>query len=212
MTELLDTDLDVSWINEQQRIQNIQNNYCRENVDEINVYSLYINKDSFIEKITCKKQPVVNNLISRDSVLGIIQTNKTSASKKYKLCDVLVYHVDLEPQHIQSFSKTIDLNTSSQSFFKVLPIVDEISIPPSIFIFHNLNSIFFMYKEADNGSSNTHSHTMKSILKPASTTSEVKHKHTKKVRISNENEQRLFIERRPHKPKKTRKNIPSVSR
>ena len=69
-----------------------------------------------------------------------------------------------------------------------------------------------MYKEADNGSSNTHSHTMKSILKPASITSEVKHKHTKKVRISNENEQRLFIERRPHKPKKTRKNIPSVSR
>ena len=90
-----DSYLDISWINEQQRIQNIQNNYCRENVEEINVYSLYINKDSYIDKITCKKQPVINNCISRDSVLGIIQTNKTSASKKYKLSDVLVYHVDL---------------------------------------------------------------------------------------------------------------------
>lgn len=207
-----DSDLDISWINEQQRIQNIQNNYCRENVEEINVYSLYINKDSYIDKITCKKQPVINNCISRDSVLGIIQTNKTSPSKKYKLSDVLVYHVDLEPQHIQSFSKTIDILTSSKSFFKVLPIVDEISIPPSIFIFHSLNSVFFMYKEADNVT-NTHSHTIKSILKPiSSTTGEVKHKHTKKVRISNENEQLIYIERRQHKPKKTRKNILSVSR
>lgn len=211
MDERSDSVLDISWINEQQRIQNIQTNYCRENVDEINVYSLYINKDSYIEKITCKKQPIVNNLISRDSVLGIIQTNKTSASKKYKLSDVLVYHVDLEPQHIQSFSKTTDLNTFSQSFFKVLPIVDEISIPPSIFIFHNLNSVFFMYKEIDNDA-NTHSRTMKSILKPVSNSNEVKHKHTKKVRISNDNDQFLYIERRQHKPKKTRKNILSVSR
>ena len=211
MNDLPDSDLDISWINEQHRIQNIQNNYCKETVDEIIVYSLYINKDSYIEKITCKKQPVVNNLISRDSVLGIIQKNKVSSSKKYKLLDVLVYHVDLEPQHIQSFSKIVDLNDHSKSFFKVLPIVDEISIPPSIFIFHSLNSVFFMYKEVENNT-NTHSHTIKSILKKSSTTNNVKHKHTKKVRISNENIEHPFIEHRPHKPKKTRKNILSVSK
>lgn len=211
MNELSDSDLDISWINEQQRIQNIQNNYCRESVDEINIYSLFVNKDSYIEKITCKKHPVINHLISRDSVLGIIQKNKISPSKKYKLCDILVYHVNLEPQHIQSFSKTDDLSTYSKSFLKVLPIADEISIPPSIFIFHSLNSVFFMYKEQDCGS-NTHSHTIKSILKPAvSNTNEVKHKHTKKVRISNENEQHI-IEHSQHKPKKTRKNIISVSK
>jgi hypothetical protein len=146
-----------------------------------------------------------------DSVLGIIQKNKVSSSKKYKLLDVLVYHVDLEPQHIQSFSKVSDLNDHSRSFFKVLPIVDEISIPPSIFIFHSLNSVFFMYKEVEN-TPNKHSHTIKSILKPTSVTNEVKHTHTKKVRISNQTEEHPFIEHRHRKPKKTRKNILSVSK
>lgn len=51
------SDLDVSWINEQQRIQNIETNYCREPVTDIQVYSLYINKHLYIDKITRKKTP-----------------------------------------------------------------------------------------------------------------------------------------------------------
>jgi len=200
--------LDVSWINDQQRIQNIQSNYCREPVDNINVYSLYINKNSFIDKITCKKQVVTKGVIGRDIVLGIIQNNKTNASKKYKLVDVVLYHVDLEPEHLQTYSQIDDIQTSSRNFFQVLPIVDEIVVPKSIFIFHSLNSLFFMYKEAD---TSPHNHTIKSILKPTSKPNDAKKKHTKKVRISLHNREHDYIEQPRRRPRKTRKNVLSVS-
>jgi len=202
--------LDVSWIAEQQRIQNIETNYCREPVTDIQIYCLYINKNSYIDKIARKKQNIVDNVLTRDAVLGIIQNNKRMASKKYKLMDVLLYHVDLEPQHIQTYSQTNDIPASSKSFFKVLPIVDEIHIPPSIFIFHSLSSVFFMYKEVDTGS---HNHTIKSILKPSSSsvTAETKSSHTKKVRISMDVQHSEFVPR-SHKPKKTRKIVPSLSK
>jgi hypothetical protein len=208
--------LDVSWIAEQQRIQNIETNYCREPVTDIQIYSLYINKNSYIDKITRKKHDIVDNVLTRDVVLGIIQNNKRMDSKKYKLMDVLVYHVDMEPQHIQTYSQTNDIPASSKSFFKVLPIVDEIHIPHSIFIFHSLSSVFFMYKEVDTGS---HNHTIKSILKPSSSSSssssvnaESKSSHTRKVRISMDVQHSDFVPHRSHKPKKTRKLFPSFSK
>lgn len=205
--------LDVSWIAEQQRIQNIETNYCREPVTDIQIYSLYINKNSYIDKIARKKHNITDNVLTRDAVLGIIQNNKRMDSKKYKLMDVLLYHVDLEPQHIQTYSQTNDIPASSKSFFKVLPIVDEIHIPHSIFIFHSLSSVFFMYKEVDTGS---HNHTIKSILKPSSSSSsscvpvDPKPSQTKKVRISMDVQHSDFVPHRSHKPKKTRKNVPSV--
>jgi hypothetical protein len=54
MNDLPDSDLDISWINEQHRIQNIQNNYCKETVDEIIVYSLYIIKTLILKKLLAK--------------------------------------------------------------------------------------------------------------------------------------------------------------
>ena len=204
------SDLDVSWINEQQRIQTIENNYCREPVTDIQVYSLYINKLSDIDKITRKKYPIHNNLLNRDAVLGIIQSNKYATSKKYKLIDVLLYHVDLEPQHIQTFSQSTDIPASSKPFFKILPIVDEIIIPPSIFIFHSINSVFFIYKETNTSS---HNHTIKSILKHTSTINAApRPTHTKQVRISMETLQHDFIPQRTNKPKKTRKNVIAISK
>jgi len=200
--------LDISWITEQQRIQNIQSNYDKEPITDIHVYSLYINNNSSIEKIICKKQPVIDGRIERDVVLGIIQNNKTSASKKYKLVDICLYNVDLEPDHIQSYAKSQDISSSSDRFFKVLPVADEILVPDSIFVFHSLNSLFFFYKEPDRVS---HNHTMKSILKPSYKSSSTNKTHTKKVRISSHNQEYDFVHP-PRKLKKTRKNIISVSK
>jgi len=201
-------DLDVSWINEQHRIQNIETNYSREPITDIHIYSLYINKNSVIDKITRKKQAVTNNVLTQDVVLNIIQTNKHANAKRYKLMDILLYHVDLEPEHIQNYSQTSDIPTSSKSFFKVIPVLGDIGIPPSIFIFHSINSVFFVYKELDTGS---HNHTIKSILKQ-STSTEPKHTHTKKVRISLDTQEQEYIPHRIMKPKKTRKKLYSISK
>lgn len=205
-------DLDISWITEQEKFQNIQNNYQREPMEFVPLYFIYINKNQYIDKILTEKFPLDNDLsIKREHLLKIIQEKKINTSfSKYKLIDILTYFVDLEPEKIQSFSNVENIEQTYSQFFKVLNIPDEINIPQSIFIFHNINSIYFIFQEVDVVAK--HSNTIKSILKtqnreplaPGSL------KSTKKVRIVTTEDKKLDNKRQKLQRRKTRKLLPKT--
>jgi len=105
--------------------------------------------------------------IGKESMLKLIQTKKRyTPTSKYKLLDVLIYTVNLEPETIQSYSK-MDVESIDKkelaSLLKVLPIIDDVTIPDSIFIFHDINSIYLIFQEVALDAA--HRHTLKSILK-----------------------------------------------
>jgi hypothetical protein len=54
-----------------------------------------------------------------------------------------------EPENIQGYSKSDNSNELSKSFFKILPVFDSISVTDSIFLFHSINSIYFLFKEIE---------------------------------------------------------------
>lgn len=175
--------LDTSWIQEEERIQNIESLYSREPMPAISLYFIYINQNQYIEKVVSENHEFPENsaVLSKETLLRIIHHRKISTPcSKYKLIDILTFHVPLEPEHIQYYAKQEDRDDISKDFFKVLPIVDEIRVDPSIFIFHSINSIFFIFEEAPKTS---HKHTLKSILKSTESREHVLHKTTKKVRI-----------------------------
>jgi len=145
--------------------------------------------------------------------LKLIQSKKLfTPDSKYKLIDILKYNVELEPENIQSYSKTENIVEKSAGFFKVLPIIDDIVISPSIFIFHGINAIYFIFQEVK---TEKHRHTIKSILKhskmdeiSASTSS---HKSTKKVRI-NDSPNDIVLHHKPtSKQRTTRKIFPKMA-
>lgn len=163
-------DLDESWIRDQERLQNIQKNYCREPMSNIDLFSIYINQNLYIDRIICEKQVLeshtnnVDSILKKELLLKLIQSKKLfTPNSKYKLMDILTYHVDLEPEHIQSYSKTENIAEKSSGFFKVLPILDDLVITPSIFIFHGVNAIYFLFQEVKTEKLRN---TIKSILKP----------------------------------------------
>jgi len=165
VSENLHTDnLDISWLNEYSSINNINKNYCREPMEKIDVHFVYINEHSYIEKIIKETHdilladslsPTPNDVsslqyvIPKERVLHMILSKQISTPySKYKLIDTLVYNVDLEPEHIQTFSqKSTDNKNNHGNFLQVLPLIDDIVISPSIFIFHSLNSVFFIFQE-----------------------------------------------------------------
>jgi hypothetical protein len=179
-------DLDISWIKEHERLSAIHQNYLREPMESINLYFIYINRNLYIEKIIHDKQPLClsedksYSYLSKEILLQIIQSRKIKTPfSKYKLTDVLSYLVNLEPDHIQYYSKNENFEEHNASFLKVLNVINDIQIDPSIFIFHEMNSIYFLFQEVE---SMNHRHTLKSILKTGTT--EVSNKtNTKKVRI-----------------------------
>lgn len=177
----ISNDLDLSWLNEDERLTKINKNYLRENMKYIYIHSIYINKNNNIDKITssvqeldilldCSENGVSSVGLSQKTLAQCISETKIlSTGVKYNLLDILVYNVKLEPEHIQNFSKMENLSELPNLFLTKYTGDCDIPIPASIFIFHNLNSVYFIYQECQNA--------IKSILGKSS------FKKTKKVSI-----------------------------
>jgi len=202
-------DLDISWIHQQERIQNMQSNYYREPMDCINTYFIYINQNQYIDKILCEKYDLeINNgssLLKKETLLQIIQNKKIKTNySKYKLIDILQYHIELEPEHIQSFINNGEPRESSQKLLKNIPVFDEIVFSPSIFIFHGINCLYFVFQEVETIKQNLRK-SFKSILK--SDNREHFKKGTKKVKISTDTIEYSDNYNRNIRKNKTRKFI-----
>jgi hypothetical protein len=114
----------------------------------------------------------MNRVLKKETILALL---KPKLENKFLLDDVLLFNVILEPNKIQMFSNSSENSSIKLSpFLKIVDTTDDIIIVPSIFIFHNINSIYFLLKE-----NLAEVFVPKSIIKSA--TSRVK--NTKKVRI-----------------------------
>ena len=146
-------DFNLSWLDEHKRLTDMQQNYMRENMQNIKFHSIYINTKSFIDKIDSNDQDLVtvgstHSVLHNEKVLQLVQNNRNSIpGKKYKLLDILVYNIDIEPEHVQNFVQ--NSTGYDTSFLKKIPIIDDITIPASIFIFHDLNAIYFVFEEIE---------------------------------------------------------------
>lgn len=188
-----DSDLDTSWMKDHEKLESVQSNYSKERLENIDIFFLFINANEFIEKIVCENHPLSfensdnnknnnnNSVLKKETILQLIQSKKKATlHSKYKFMDILTYNVDLESEHVQNFAKSENLLENSKHFFKVLPIVDDIIIPPSIFIFHGVNALYFLFKEQEIDVSQI---STKSILKTDANSSRIKNTNTKKVKI-----------------------------
>jgi len=139
-------DLDISWIDKQKKLHDIDANYCREHMESIAIHFIYTNVEKNIEKISSETIDIYNNIIAKERILQLIQHSKSMHQSRYRLIDMLVYNVDLEPSHIQEFVYG-DFDTNR--FFKICSVLEDIVIQPSIFIFHSLNAIYFIFQEIE---------------------------------------------------------------
>jgi len=186
MEENDDTDLDISWIEEQEKIQNIDKNYFREPMDAIDIHIIYINANLYIESITKEKHVLTKRekttVLEKERVLQIIQSKKkTTPFSKYKFMDALLYNVELEPEQIQNYANTQENTISStSSFLKPVKILEDVTISHSIFVFHGINALYFFFKEEPR--TDLTNAKSKSILKMEGEQA-TPHKITKKVKI-----------------------------
>ena len=182
--------LDETWVHELEKIQDIKQNYCKECMDSISVHSIFVNTDKHIDKIinlevALSSHNILENhmYVPKNKLMSIIKQNKEhlgqQSKREYKLIDIASFFVTLEPEHIQSYSKS-ETTQVDHNFFKIHPYIDDIHVPTSIFIFHKLNSIFLVYQEFISTSNNR---TAKSILKKGNCKN-TKSSHTKKVKIN----------------------------
>jgi hypothetical protein len=173
----IENEPDFNWVKQYKLLHNIQKNYCKEPMENIAIYALYLNSHRGIDKIICDNIVLSSNcIISKEDVFNLIHSKKIHNGIQYRLLDMLLYNIDIEPSHIQSFSKiNSDVEIANNRFIQSIPIFNEIYIAPSIFIFHSINSIYIIFHQIDKPE------TLRETTSLNKITYKNKMKHTKKV-------------------------------
>jgi hypothetical protein len=142
-----DEDLDLSWIETTQKIINADKNYEKELLEYITFHYCYVNNTT-IQKIITEKHyfsDKLNTSLSSEFLNTLIKSKLTHNHKQYLCTSVSSFFVNLESEQIQPFVKT----ASHFHFFnKSIDLSSNFVCPPTIFVFHSLNSLFFLFEEA----------------------------------------------------------------
>jgi|LauGreSuBDMM15SN_2_FD.fasta_scaffold06421_2 hypothetical protein len=190
--------VDLSWLND---INNPSSYFLKEPLTSIDVFFIYINKSNSIDKTTCESHPVINNILEKENLIGLIQKKRNpNPNTRYKLLDTMLFYIDIEPNEIMDYANSKESDSGGSRWLKSLPIIDDVVINPAIELFHDTNSIFIILQEMTPVKKVPNKPVIipPSILKSSNPVNDA-NKKTKRVRISPE-----VIERQT-KSKKTLK-------
>jgi len=135
--------MDISWILEQERLDKIQKKCEREHFPNIELISIYVNLEMEIETIEKETMNIDEiKVLSKDLLREwSIQKQKYTPNSMFELKETLWFHVDIDEEQLQTIEE------QSSIFLKEYSPLEEIKITPSIFIFHSLTTLIFIYYE-----------------------------------------------------------------
>jgi len=140
-------DLDSSWLDEYDKIEEDYKNYYSENQLFIRIKFIYININSEIRNIREEKYFLnKTNKILKEELLGLIKRNAIFVDKLYSLLSILKFSVSIEPFQLKSFLKN---NFNSNIFLQSVKNIDDIVFEKSISMFHDINELFILFFEKE---------------------------------------------------------------
>jgi len=143
-------DLDTSWIEEFEKIDNDYKNYYTEELSFIKIHFIYLNKNNDIEKIHQEKTILKNKgILNKDELYEIIKNNNSINKTRYNLSSILKFIIDIEPIHLKTFLRNNDKNIGN-SYLEHVKNIDSIKFNKSITLFHDLNNLFIFFTEKNN--------------------------------------------------------------
>jgi len=153
--ELQEIDVDTDWIDKQVRLYNENEKIFKENMKNINIVSIFINSSYEIVKTHKFIHSFKNEecILSSIEIFQYFKDYRIQDSIKYDLNHLFVYNVDLD----NKIYTDIDSITTT-NFLSSFSYIKDIVINPSLFIFHEINCVYIIYKE---NTKNIHNKTVK---------------------------------------------------
>jgi hypothetical protein len=138
-------DLDTSWIQDFDKIDNEYKMYYTEELSFIKLHIIYVNISHEIEKIKEEKILLKNpGMVQKEELLGIIKNNTFLNKIKYSLLSILKFNINLEPNHLKTFLKNKN-KSIGETFLQSIKYLDCIKFDKSITMFHDINDIFIIF-------------------------------------------------------------------
>lgn len=158
-------DLDTSWINEFDAIDNDYKSYYSEPLEFINMNCIYLNAENEIINVHEEKVIFINKgVLCRDEIVGLIKRNSIididiNKRDKYSLMSILVFNINIEPENLKTFFKNNKENDKykkkdtciGSQFLNSIKTIDTIVFDKSISMFHDINNLYLVFaKKSDN--------------------------------------------------------------
>jgi len=143
-------DLDLSWINEFEKIDNEYKIYYIEELSFIRIHSIYVNIKNEIEKVREEKFFLRNpGILKKEELLSIIKHNSFSNQVNYSLLSILKFNINLEPIHLKTFLRNKNPSIG-EKFLQSIKNLDTIKFEKSITMFHDINEILIIFHQKIN--------------------------------------------------------------
>ena len=151
--------LDTSWVDAIERAHSdVRNPYLKESMKVLDCHFIFIDGNMAITKIVSEKTELedldsgmgndrIKRGIHKDRLLQLVQNKRVHDSKKYKLIHWMQFHVGLDPENTSAFLEKNDIDPAD--FVKTPSYLMDLVVEDSIFVFHDINSLFFFFKEAE---------------------------------------------------------------
>jgi hypothetical protein len=133
---------DDTWINNFESEDDKYKKFYADEINNIKVNCLYINKNKELEKITEKYINLkTNNKLEKGELIKLIKDNEKIDKYKYKLISILIYNFNLENTELKNFLK----DNKDYDLLKILNNIDDYMFDESIKYFQKLNNIFIIF-------------------------------------------------------------------
>jgi hypothetical protein len=136
--------INTDWINNEMRLFNENGVLHQELMKTIQIIHVHINSSSEVIKTRRVLHSFDNgdNLLSSNEIFRYYVENRNIDSIQYKFFKLLVYNVDLGDKLYTTINSISTIN-----FLKSFTHIKDIIINPSLFIFHEINAVYLIYKE-----------------------------------------------------------------
>lgn len=138
-------ELDSTWIQEFESLDNTYKHYYTEEITFIRIHSIYVNQNNEIEKM--KEEKILlrtHGVLQKEELLSIIKHNSFCNNIKYSLLSILKINVNIEPQHLTNFLKNKD-KTIGNNFLQSVKNIDSIVFDKTISMFQDINDILIIF-------------------------------------------------------------------
>lgn len=140
-------ELDMSWLDEFEKMDSEYKNYYSEEITFIRVHSIYVNSDNEIEKIREEKILLKTpGVIQKEELLSIIKHNSFSNQIKYSLLSILKFNLNLEPINLNTFLRNKNPAIGAP-FLQSIKNIDNIHFEKSISMFHDINNLLIIFHQ-----------------------------------------------------------------
>lgn len=152
MTSSID-ELDLSWTEEYLRTTEGGITYEAEFMNNISVHLLFANTENEIIHQIEKTLPLTitengtSSLLSQNQILELIQNHREFEKKRYKCNSIVKYHIHIDPEIIIDNIDDPSFTFHDKDCFTSYELPCDILFPPSLFIFHSMNSVYILFQE-----------------------------------------------------------------